>query len=122
MYLRISIVFFFVFCFSIYTPQKLPNTRARRGLIKIKELGTCTEHSVCRERRLGIRRFPIRLHLDPGRVERVINPEIERCRFRAGCSGPVLWGFVGRRVRRGVIEFLESRGVLGEEDEGVGAR
>jgi len=109
--------FFFFFCFSIYTPQQLPNTRARRGLIKIKGLGTCTERMVRQGRRAG--EVSRRLHLAPGRVERVINSESEICRFGTGCSGSVSWGFVGRRVRLGVVGSFEGRGVLEEEDEGV---
>ena len=36
MWLSKCSVFFCFFCFSIYTPQLLPNTRARRGLINKK--------------------------------------------------------------------------------------
>jgi len=50
-----------------------------------------------------------RLHLAPGRVERVINSESERCRFGTGCSGSLSWGFVGRRVCLGIVGFLESQ-------------
>ena len=109
--------FFFFFCVSIYTPQQLPNTRARHGLIRIKGLGTCTERLVRQGRKAG--EVSRRLHLAPGRVERVINSESEICRFGTGCSGSVSWGFVGRRVCLGVVGSFEGRGVLEEEDEGV---
>ena len=65
------------FNFSIYTPQQLPNTRARRGIINKRGEDTCTERSIRQGGRLG--RFRVRLHLAPGRVEREISSEGEGC-------------------------------------------
>lgn len=67
---------FFSASVFMYIPHKsyLPNTRARRNLIN-KGLDTCTAPSTRRGRRLG--RFRKRLHLAPGRVERVIGSEDE---------------------------------------------